>query len=339
MKPATKAPPLPEDPTVIIPRAARDAAARADQLMKELNQAPPQDPPANDPPPQDPPQDPAPQDPPQDPQVTSPGNNAPAADDWKHKYDSLKPRFDQLNNANRQLASEVTDMRRLIETLQSQHTQRPQPTSDDLEVTITPEEEADFGPEFMSIVERKAKQIVAPKLRELQRKIDSFGQENSKSARERMIETMNNRVPNWVQTNSNPDFIAWLQYRDVLSGQKRHDMLMNAFNGNDAARMAAFFEAFAAENPTADDAPQGGQQPTEPGSRPGPKVQLETLAAPGRARSSSTPQAPADKPFIKRSDIIEFYKDRANGRFRGREEEAAKFERQIFEAQKEGRIR
>ena len=62
------------------------------------------------------------------------------------------------------------------------------------------------------------------------------------------------------------------------------------------------------------------------------------FAAPGRAKTGQT-QVPPDKGIVTRAEIKQFYTDKTQGKYAGREAEAAAIESQIFEAGNEGRIR
>jgi hypothetical protein len=75
-------------------------------------------------------------------------------------------------------------------------------------------------------------------------------------------------------------------------------------------------------------------------------VNLETLAAPGRARPAGgdTPNTPAEKPTYTRQQIAQFYADKrraiqGQGPYAGRDQEAARIEADIMAAQMEGRVR
>jgi hypothetical protein len=114
-------------------------------------------------------------------------------------------------------------------------------------------------------------------------------------------------------------------------------MLKDAYAENDASRVAAFFEAYVEEAfPQA--APRAEPQPgvTPKGNKPS----LESFAAPGRARTSSSPQqtGPAEV-NITREDIARFYANLAAGKFKGKEAEAKAYEEQIFAATNAGKVR
>ena len=51
-------------------------------------------------------------------------------------------------------------------------------------------------------------------------------------------------VPDWEAINVDPNFILWLDQIDLFSGQKRKQMIDEAYNAGDAARTIAFFRAY-----------------------------------------------------------------------------------------------
>ena len=148
---------------------------------------------------------------------------------------------------------------------------------------------------------------------------------------------MNEQLPNWREVNVNPEFLNWLKLPDPYSGAIRHDLLKAAHERNDAPRTLAFFKGFLAEEAATTPAERGPDLPD--GASVQQKVSLESLAAPGRAKTAAATSAPAEKPSFTRAQISKFYADSAAGRYRGKEAEKDRIERQIFEAEREGRIR
>jgi hypothetical protein len=70
-----------------------------------------------------------------------------------------------------------------------------------------------------------------------------------------------------------------------------------------------------------------------------PKPGLESLAAPGKARTSAQPNAPAEKQIITTADVNAFYDAVRKGYYNGREAEKNALEQELFAAQREGRVR
>lgn len=273
--------------------------------------------------------------------VTSTGN--PPAENWEHRYNSMKGRYDRSQDQIRALSDQISQLQVVIATMQ-QPTPQPADTlpPDSL---LTPQEETDYGAEFLSVVGKKAKQIVNPEVASLKAELAAVKQQLANvggyvqtSARQRMLDTLNEKVPSWPEVNENDKFIAWLQLPDAYSGVIRHELLKAAYERNDTPRVLAFFTGFLAEEAAVDPAP-GGLDAVPAAPTPPAKVPLESLAAPGRAKSTAAPSAPAEKPIITRSQIQQFYLDVAANKYRGREQEKDRLEKMIFDAEKEGRIR
>lgn len=265
---------------------------------------------------------------------------------WEHRYKSMKGRYERSEAQIRALSEQISGLQNVIATLQT----APQPYTqeDDADYStsrlITPEEEKDYGSEFLSVVGKKAKEELTPEVSKLRKEIASLkhqlngvGNYVVGNARERMENTMNEQLPNWKEVNVNPEFLNWLKLPDAYSGAIRHELLKAAYERNDAPRVMAFFKGFLAEEAATNPAERGPDLPS--GATVQPKISLETLAAPGRAKTAAATSAPAEKPSFTRAMISKFYADSAAGRYRGKEAEKDRIERQIFEAEREGRIR
>lgn len=343
------------DKTVPIPAAVSRNAKLADDLQKqhidEMNGVQPQDPPAD---PQEPPIDP-PQDPPQDPPLNlqppeppvppAPPPPTPPDDDsveaWKHRYLSMKGRYDadipRLKSALKQTADQVTNLNQLLATVQTKPAPAVPPKEATFQKLITPEEETEYGPEFMDFLNRAVKQQTAAQSLEIERlqaQINGAAQQVHMNTRANLLTMMDTNRPEWRALNQDETFVEWLQLPDPYSGAIRHELLKSAFERNDYPRFLAFFNGFLAEQ-----AAIAAPQDTQPAPTPtqAPKIPLQNLAAPGRAKSTAAPKS-VEKPIITRAQIAKFYTDVAAGKWRGREAEAKTFEADLFAAQQEGRI-
>jgi hypothetical protein len=210
---------------------------------------------------------------------------------------------------------------------------------------ITPQEESEFGNEMLDVMGRRAREIVSPELEELRNtvrtlesKLTGTVTEVKRSARQDMLSALDAGMPEWRQVNDMPEFKTWLALPDPYFGVKRHSALLSAFEKNDTSRVLNFFRGFVSELAATapDDAlpapiPPAAVQPAKPG--------LESLAAPGRARTPAQVNAPAEKQIITTADINAFYAAKARGAYNGREAEFAALEQELFKAQREGRVR
>lgn len=331
----------PIDTDVKVPDAVKALGAAADELHAKYYNA---EPAAEEPAPEAPIEEPAPatekpltaEPPKEEPKVTQQVTD----EAWEHRYNSMKGRFERAQTQMTQQAERIASLERLISTLQAQP-QTVQSSELKAERLITPEEEADYGPDFLQVVGKKAKEELLPELRKaydkiagLEAQLNGVGNYVQQDAQGRMMEALDRDVSGWREQNVNPEFLQWLALPDPYSGDIRHNMLKVAWERHDAPRVAAFFKGFLAE-----EAAYRGPASSEAPAKAAGKPSLETFAAPGRAKTAAASNAPAEKPIITSAQISRFYADCAAGRYNGRDEEKLKFEKAIFEAQRDGRIK
>jgi hypothetical protein len=224
---------------------------------------------------------------------------------------------------------------------------------------VTAKEVEDYGADLFDVIKRAAQEAVMPLLTPLatsmgqvQARVETTEKETSRQFLQRMHGNMDNAVPGWNELNKDANFIAWTKRNDIYSGLNRQEMLQRAWYAGDSNRVAAFFQGFLAEEAATDPAaaearqqamgaaygghpqPNGSAAPTA--QQPAPRVTLESLAAPGRARAAAMP--PAGKPVWTAAGISQFYMDIAAGKFRGRDAERIATEADLMAAQREGRI-
>jgi chemotaxis protein histidine kinase CheA len=278
--------------------------------------------------------------------------------DWKQRFETEQGRNRKLLNEVSELSSEISNLRRVLSTVKTDPT--PQPTHSEttpvsIEGLLSAEERQEWG-EVLPVIEKVARGLVEPLQRQLQDRIGQLDQKvttvrehNSLTEKQRMLQILddpNNAINKsgrkwgpdgggtWRDVNRDEEFVGWLQYVDPLSGQKRHDMLTEAFSANDASRVGAFFANFLRDvQAVAPPQPQTST-PAPNGSAPS----LEDFAAPGKARTAAAAPAPAEE-IITTGDIARFYTDLQKGRWKGREDEAKQYEAKIFAAQNAGRVR
>jgi hypothetical protein len=338
---------LPNDPNVKIPDAVKAMGAAAEELHKQAYAA--EEPVAET---QETPPDVTSQTPSEqkfstatqsEPVATEekPKVTAQVTDEaWEHRYNSMKGRFDRAQQQVASQAERIEALERTLAAMQAQPQTRQSASETYNERFVTPEEEADYGAEFLNVVGKKAKEELLPIVKKYEDEISSLkaqlagvGNYVAQDAQSRMMNTLDRDVPSWRDQNVNPEFLQWLSLPDPYSGDIRHSMLKAAWERQDAPRVAAFFKGFLAEE--AAYRPATSETPAE---RAG-KISLESLAAPGRAKTAAASSAPAEKPVITSAFIAKFYADAAAGRYAGRDEEKLRIEKQIFDAQREGRIR
>lgn len=293
-------------------------------------------------PPPSPPQPPSPQTP----------------EDWEHQFKSLKGRYDRETEDKRRLSQQVIDMQRLMAHMGPP----PLPANSQSEGSgvrfpvappppgrwVKPKEVSEYGEELMDVVGRRAVEVYEPtlqqvlsELQQVKRQIGGVQNTVAYDAQVQMYRDLAKEVPNWETINNHPAFLNWLDQIDPISRQTRRSFLNAAHNSNQTGQVVDIFKGFISDVAARSPSNGAGQGPGNgAGYAPAstPQFDLMQFAAPGRAKTGQT-TVPPEKPIYSRADINQFYRDKTSGKFVGREAEADAFERQLFEAGNEGRIR
>jgi hypothetical protein len=271
----------------------------------------------------------------------------PDDESWEHKYKSIHGRYVRSQESIRQLTEQVRGLQEIVASMKAAPPPANQAGSDgipelDAENLITDDERADYGEDFLKVVGKRARQEVAPvinaykaEIAQLKQQLEGFTGFVKQDSQQKLLTRLDEKLPNWREVNTNQEFLDWLSLPDPYSGAIRHDMLKAAYAQGDAHRVLAFFNGFLAEEAAV--APATSEP--DASVTKVPKVPLEKLAAPGRAKTAAASPAPAEKPFITRAQVAAFYAEVASGKYRGRDDAKNKAEAEIFAAQREGRIR
>jgi hypothetical protein len=208
---------------------------------------------------------------------------------------------------------------------------------------VTPEEENEFGVEMLDVMARRARETLSPELAEMKKQMGEMEAKLtgttvavSRTAKQDMLSHLDTKMPDWRNINQLQEFKNWLALPDPYFGVKRHTALLSAFEQNDTPRVLNFFKGFVSELAVTDPAPDLNLPPAAPQpAKPG----LETLAAPGRARTPAAVTPPDEKQIITTADVNAFYDAKRRGAYAGREDEFNRLEQELFKAQREGRVR
>lgn len=278
------------------------------------------------------------------------------------KYNAEVPRLQKQTQEQerqlRHLQDQLTATQSLLAQV-GQQQQAPAPRAPEPSL-VTEQEIKDFGPDLIDVMTRVAKQAVGPQIRTLEQEFrpvaqtvqqmapmvqqtaEDQGRTAAELAAEKLYTALDGAVPTWESVNNTPEFGNWLSQMDPYAGAKRGDMLSQAFRNGDATRVINFFTGFLNEHaalaPPAQTpaAPQG----TPPAGKP--LVDLRSMASPGTGvggpASAGAPNESGQRVYSS-AEVAAFYKDVQKGGFKGRENDKLAIERDIFLAQKQGRIR
>jgi hypothetical protein len=174
---------------------------------------------------------------------------------------------------------------------------------------ISPEEQAAYGQEALSVMGRKAQEVVGPVLNDLNRQNQELRSELQRVKAYDVFSTLDQVMPNWREVNNMQEWKDWLAVPDVYSGVSKQELLNRAFAAGDADRVLTFLRGYLAEN---------AQQPA--------------------ARASRT-AADNSQITITNKQIEDFYNRVRRGFYDGKERQKMAEEAQIHKAIMEGRLR
>lgn len=267
---------------------------------------------------------------------------APDATVWEQRYKTLqgmwKKDVPELQSENATLKARLAEMETKLHEA-SQQTEQPQEakrylTDDDIE---------EFGDDMIGIVRRAAKEEFAPELarieaenQRLKQQLDGVGSSVVQTERQRVLSVLDGQLPNWREINQSSEFMEWLQQVDPYSGQKKHNLLLSAFENNDIDRTLAFFKGFQTETAAVNTEGQATTQRT-------PQVDVDKLVAPGTPKASGGSARTQEKSsrIWTEQEIGSFYNAVAAGKYRSeaKVKEKNRIEREIEKAVQEQRVR
>lgn len=262
------------------------------------------------------------------------------------KYKTLQGMYNaevpRLHQQNREMQNRVQQMEQLLASLSAQQAApAAAPTPQQAERLVTDQDVADYG-ESLDMMRKVSREELIPVTQRLvqieqtlQRmqthvvpQVQAVAQRQQMSAEQAFWADLTTAMPNFRDINGNEAFQAWLLEADPLTGISRQTYLDAAQRELDASRVANFFRAWLETTGQAAVAQSTGRASTS---------ELEKQVAPGRTKSTGTPQSNTAKKYSPQ-DIQKFFDDVRSGKYKGREQERDRTERDIFAAQRENRI-
>ena len=284
--------------------------------------------------------------------------------DWQHKYSVLQGKYDaevprltsdlrDSQNTVRSLEDKLRKLEMTVATMQEVNSPKAEEKAENL---ITQDEIDQFGPDLIDLVNRVAKQAVAPyvdqKFGEVSKTVKQVGesvastQESmAKSERQKLFDRLDSAVKGWREINRDQAFVGWLGEIDEFSGEPRGVLLRAAFERNDADRVIKFFKGFQKEHAVDESDDQQTDAPAPSEQKQESQQSLDKLVAPGQPKTGTTgAQEGSGKGRIwTRKQISDFYTEK--NEFikahpnRDIPKRLAQLEEDLFAAQRENRIR
>jgi len=261
--------------------------------------------------------------------------------EWQQKYKTLQGMYNaevpQLRNTVQEQTQKINQFEQLLATMNQQQAQaQQQPVAPQKLVTEKDVEEYGDSIDIMRKVSKEEIGSMANEIQALRAQVSQMNQNTVPQVQQlanKVTDTqeqmfwseINSLVPDWQNINEQADFQSWLLEVDPLSGITRQAYLEDAQRKFDAPRVASFFTTWSGLN--GNDAQQ---------VKTANQNELQQQVSPKKGRSQGS--VPPQKRTYTTADIGKFYEDIRKGKYKGRDEERANMERDIFAAQQEGRI-
>lgn len=187
--------------------------------------------------------------------------------------------------------------------------------------SLTEEENTLLG-ELKAPILKAAREIVQQETAALLKPLDDRTRSLEAMSEAQYLAVLFDQVPGWEKQNDDPHFIAWLKQLDPDTQQTRDDLLQRANGARQGYRVAEIFLAFTEKREI---------------RTPGAATPQPRNIDHGPGSGNPTPPEP-EGAVITRAMIAQFYGERARGKYRGREKEAATLEAQINAAVSTGKV-
>lgn len=263
--------------------------------------------------------------------------------DLAHKYRTLQGMYSaevpRLHAQNRELNGRVQQLEQLLATITSQTNTQPAAAPTKL---LTDKDVEEYG-ESLDVMRRAAREEISSadaRIAQLERtimqlqgnlvpQVNNLTQRQAMNSEQQFWADLSSAVPNWKDVNDSQDFQNWLLEVDPLTGISRQTILEDAQRNLESARVGNFFKSWLEISGQANVAQNNRRQTTA--------SELERQVTPGRSRNTGNPVGNQAKSYT-RDDINGFFRDVRDGKYKGREAERDRIERDIFAAQRENRI-
>ncbi len=306
-----------------LPKSVQAQLERAAELQNQ-NSQPPQ--PQSQPPVDDSAQAP---ETPQQPQTPAP-DQAPPAEDWQQKYRTLQGMYNrqqgEMAARNEQFEQQIRELRQQLEQRNAQPTP-PAPAPS----LVTEADRKAFGDDLIDVVRRVTQEQLAPIVAklgnlepQLQTTVQTVEQTQQRSRQQAVADfkqRLAERVDDWEVINYDPEFLAWLEQSTEETGLPRREHFSQAVQALDAVRVARYFKRFKDERKT-------------PPAPPKPPLTPQ----PPRSQGGVTPSSQEQPEYVRASEIREFYRQAAIGRYRDKPQEYARLDAHYSRAAAEGRV-
>lgn len=260
--------------------------------------------------------------------------------DWEARFKGLQTTY---NREVPKLRGELETAYGSIETLQEQIDElkkaitKSEPVEVSTALELTAEEEEQYGPGWVAMMQKIAQgsnSDLAKQVVDLQQELANVkvGQKQIVehavvSNEEKFFSTLDAQIPNWGEINNSLKFHEFLKEEVAYTGKTRKFYLDKARSELDSGKIIRIFTDFT------DVVPQGSSLNSELAADLDVPEELITP----KNLSGGAPPVEEQK-YYTNGQINKFFRDKTDGKYKGKEAEARMIEKDIFAAGQEGRI-
>ena len=235
--------------------------------------------------------------------------------DWEQQYKVLQGKY---NAEVPRLSQQVRDLRVQADRAVTTKKEISEVAE---EFDLNPEDFEDYGEEFTKLV--KAFKGLEGRNKQLEQLASNFTASSQRRDSEHFETIMDTQCPDWRALNNNANLIEWLQEEEGITGQPRQAFLNQAAQSLDANKVAIIFNKFKKEFAI----------PTAKNKKP---TNLAREVTPNTTSTSGAVPTSKAKKVWTRKEIADFYRNKSDRKIDPKK--AARMEKDIFLANQEGRI-
>lgn len=154
----------------------------------------------------------------------------PNSETWEHKYRSMQGRYDaEVPRLHSQIKQLKNDLRDAIQRIEELNKANLEPKVEEKPVGITENDAETFGKDLVEFTSRVAREEAERRSKEATaaaKRAETAAQElaakQAAADYDRFLSKVTQRLPNWEEINSTPEFLAWLsEYDPLVRGQRQ----------------------------------------------------------------------------------------------------------------------
>lgn len=250
------------------------------------------------------------------------------AEYWKHRFDVVQGKY---NAETARMGEQLSFLKGQIEELKSKPFEFTDQSNQSVSEILDDLEE-EYGPEFTNAIDKRISRVVKEQVQEVvngfQKDLTNVKQTTAATEQQMFEDVIDKLTPNWRSLNVNPEFVGWVQSNvETFSGVSFQDILVDAYNRRDAAKIAKIFNTYEQLKQ---------KQSTK---QTGTKAEANQLVSPNKrgSNSNATIENNSGKVFTQ-AQVQDFYQNLAQGAYAGKEAWVKSMKEEILKANAEGRI-